>query len=93
MQLPVRQSAVNFLGALRIFVGPSLLSLFDDEKPALVTTIKEKFAEVSLDLPMIEEIIASAIVVRHDSHHVWFYRLSRKSLPGQPNSSVMSLQQ
>ncbi len=46
MQLPVRQAAVNFLGALRLFVGPPLLSMFDDEKPALVTVIKEKFTEV-----------------------------------------------
>jgi hypothetical protein len=47
MQQPVRQAAVDLLGVLRIYVGPSLLSLFEDEKPALVTTIKEKFAEVS----------------------------------------------
>jgi hypothetical protein len=46
MQPQVRQSAVSFLGALRLFVGPTLISLFDDEKPALVTIIKDKFTEV-----------------------------------------------
>ena len=46
MQQPVRQAAIDFLGVLRVFVGPSLLSLLEDEKPALVTTIKAKFAEV-----------------------------------------------
>ena len=46
MQQPVRQSAISFLGVLRMYVGPSLLSLFDEEKPALLTTIKEKFTEV-----------------------------------------------
>jgi len=50
MQQPVRQAAINFLGVLRIYVGPSLLSLLEDEKPALVTTIKEKFTEVCLDV-------------------------------------------
>ena len=46
MQQPVRQAAISFLGVLRMYVGPSLLSLFDEEKPALLATIKEKFAEV-----------------------------------------------
>ena len=48
MQQPVRQAAIAFLGVLRIYVGASLISLFEDEKPALVTTIKEKFTEVCI---------------------------------------------
>ena len=51
MQQPVRQAAIDFLGVLRVFVGPSLLSLLEDEKPALVTTIKAKFTEVEANKP------------------------------------------
>jgi cytoskeleton-associated protein 5 len=47
----VRTAAISFLGVLRQFVGPSLLSLFEDEKPALLTAIKEKFTEVESTKP------------------------------------------
>ncbi|EGD82847.1 hypothetical protein PTSG_03479 [Salpingoeca rosetta] len=43
----VRTAAIDMLGTLRIFVGPSLISLFQDEKPALLQLITEKFDKVS----------------------------------------------
>eukprot|EP00043_Microstomoeca_roanoka_P017935 m.188939 g.188939 ORF g.188939 m.188939 type:complete len:2143 (-) comp16735_c0_seq1:1771-8199(-) len=43
----VRTAAIELLGTLRLFVGPSLSSLFQDEKPALLQLINEKFEAVS----------------------------------------------
>eukprot|EP00049_Salpingoeca_infusionum_P004592 m.81407 g.81407 ORF g.81407 m.81407 type:complete len:2144 (-) comp12634_c2_seq1:1600-8031(-) len=47
----VRTAAVDTLATLRVFVGPSLLSLVQDEKPALLTTIQEAFDKVKSDKP------------------------------------------
>ena len=46
----VRTAAISFLATLRIYV-PSLPSLLEGEKPALLATLTEKFAEAENQKP------------------------------------------
>lgn len=42
----VRKAAIDILGTLSLYAGPSFKTLFDDEKPALVSLITDKFKAV-----------------------------------------------
>eukprot|EP00051_Salpingoeca_urceolata_P019401 m.283246 g.283246 ORF g.283246 m.283246 type:complete len:2080 (+) comp19412_c0_seq6:220-6459(+) len=47
----VRTAAVDFAGVLYLYIGSAFQSMFADEKPALVSTLQEKFSSLDGEKP------------------------------------------